>query len=286
MRILRSVQEMQAEALQRRSEGRRIALVPTMGYLHEGHLSLLRAARPRADILVVSLFVNPTQFGPHEDLDRYPRDFERDRAACEAEGADILFAPEAGDVYAADATVSVSESRLSRVLCGASRPGHFEGVLTIVAKLFNLVLPHVAVFGEKDAQQFRLIRQMVRDLNFPVELVSAPIAREPDGLAMSSRNRNLSPEERAQATCLVRALRRAGALFRQGERKSDALRAALREEIGKAHLATVDYAEIVDVDSLEAVHGTVERPALAALAVRFSGARLIDNLVLDPRAGG
>lgn len=284
MRIIRSVSEMQAEALRLRREGKRPALVPTMGYLHEGHLSLVRRARTLGDVLVVSLFVNPTQFGPGEDLDRYPHDFARDRALCEEAGVDILFCPEADDVYAPDATVHVAEDKLSQVLCGASRPTHFGGVLTVVAKLFNIVLPHVAVFGQKDAQQLCLIRRMVRELNVPVEIVAGPIVREPDGLAMSSRNQYLSDEERVEATCLNRALRQVETLFLEGTREADALRHVLREVIAGAPAGRLDYAEIVDLDTLDPVEGRIHRPALAAVAVRFGQARLIDNVVLDSGA--
>lgn len=284
MRIVRSVHEMQTAAQEAGRAGRRIALVPTMGYLHEGHLSLARLGRERADVLVLSLFVNPTQFAPGEDLDQYPRDFERDRRLCEAEGVDILFCPEADDVYAPDATVHVTEDHLSRVLCGTTRPTHFGGVLTVVAKLFNMVRPDVAVFGQKDAQQLRLIRQMVRDLNFPVDLVAGPIVREPDGLAMSSRNRYLSEAERADAPCLNRAIRRAEDLFAGGTLAGATLRQAVRDTLAEAATGEVDYAEIMDLETLAPVEGRITRPTLLAVAVRFGGARLIDNCVLDPGA--
>lgn len=281
MQIFTSPQAMQDAALTLRAAGRRIGVVPTMGFLHEGHASLIRLARARADVVIVTLFVNPTQFGPNEDLSRYPRDFERDRAVCETEGADILFAPEAGSVYAADASVWVDEDRLSRGLCGASRPGHFRGVCTVVAKLFNLTQPHVAVFGEKDAQQLRILRRMVRDLDIPVEIVAGPTVREPDGLAMSSRNAYLSPEERLQATCLRRALDAASSRLAAGERGAAALRAAMADVIAGAPLARADYIEIVDDATLEPVTA-IGRPALAALAVFVGRTRLIDNAVLRP----
>jgi pantoate--beta-alanine ligase len=281
MQILTTPQAMQDAALTLRAAGRRIGVVPTMGFLHEGHASLIRLARARADVVIVTLFVNPAQFGPNEDLSRYPRDFERDRAVCEAEGADILFAPEAGSVYAADASVWVDEDRLSRGLCGASRPGHFRGVCTVVAKLFNLTQPHVAVFGEKDAQQLRILRRMVRDLDIPVEIVAGPTVREPDGLAMSSRNAYLSPEERLQATCLRRARDAASSRLAAGERGAAALRAAMADVIAGAPLARADYIEIVDDETLEPVTA-IERPALAALAVFVGRTRLIDNAVLRP----
>ncbi len=281
MQILTTPGAMQDAALALRAAGRRIGVVPTMGYLHEGHASLIRLARERADVVIVTLFVNPTQFGPNEDLSRYPRDFDRDRAMCEAEGADILFVPEPGTVYATDHSVWIDEDRLSRGLCGASRPGHFRGVCTVVAKLFNLTQPHVAVFGEKDAQQLRIIRRMVRDLDIPVDIVAGATVREPDGLAMSSRNAYLSPEERAQAVCLRHALDEAARRLAAGERDAARLREAMAQVVARAPRARVDYIEIVDDETLEPV-ATVDRPALAALAVFVGRTRLIDNAVLRP----
>jgi pantoate--beta-alanine ligase len=281
MDILDEPAAMQRMALAWRAAGRRVALVPTMGCLHEGHLSLVRLARERADITVLSLFVNPTQFGPNEDLAQYPRDFARDERLCREAGVDALFAPADGGLYAPGHSVYVVEESLARGLCGAARPTHFRGVCTVVAKLFHLVLPHVAVFGEKDAQQLRVIRRMVRDLDFPVEIVAGPIVREPDGLAMSSRNRYLSPDERRQAACLRRALDRAGALVRGGERDAARIRGAMRETIAAAPAARIDYVEIVDDETLEPV-ARIERPALAALAVFIGATRLIDNARLTP----
>ena len=230
-------------------------------------------------MVVVSLFVNPTQFGPNEDYGRYPRDFAGDEARCRAAGVDVLFAPEAAQMYAPDASIRLVEERLSGGLCGASRPGHFGGVVTVVSKLFNLVLPDVAVFGAKDAQQLRIIRRLVRDLNFPVEIIEAPTVREPDGLAMSSRNVLLSPEERPQALCLRRALDLAERLYAGGERDADAIIREMKKLIGREPAARVDYVQVVDNESLEPVIW-IERPALVALAVRFSRTRLIDNAVL------
>lgn len=270
---------MQQAVLALRRGGRRVGVVPTMGYLHEGHLSLVKIAKHHADFVVLTLFVNPTQFGPNEDLSRYPRDFERDRQLCEAAGVDLLFAPEAGSMYASDASVSVVEARLSRGLCGSVRPGHFNGVVTVVSKLFNITLPDVAVFGEKDAQQLRIIRRLVRDLNFPVEIISGPTIREPDGLAMSSRNVNLSPDERQQALCLRNALKRAEVLHRSGEFDAAKIRAAMAEAVALEPLATLDYIEIVDDETMEPVVRT-DKPTLVALAVKFSKTRLIDNTVL------
>ena len=279
MDIIRDPVEMQQRAGAWRREGLRIGFVPTMGYLHAGHLSLVARARAEADVVVVSLFVNPTQFGPNEDFGRYPRDFARDEAACRDTGADVLFAPEAAQMYAPDASIRVVEDRLSAGLCGASRPTHFSGVATVVSKLFNLVLPDVAVFGAKDAQQVRVIRRLVRDLNFPVRIVEAPTVREPDGLAMSSRNVFLSPEERGQALCLRRALDLAERLYAQGERDADRIVREMKKLIAHAPAARVDYVQVSDNETLEPVIW-IERPVLVALAVHFSRARLIDNTVL------
>lgn len=277
MEVVRDPQVMQAMALRQRRGGLRIGVVPTMGFLHEGHLSLVRIARRESDWVVLTLFVNPTQFGPNEDLDRYPRNFERDCALCEAEGVDVVFAPDTGSVYSPDHTVYVVEDRLTRGLCGASRPGHFRGVLTVVAKLFNLTLPDVAVFGEKDAQQLRVIRRMVRDLNFPVRIVGGPILREEDGLAMSSRNKNLDPASRAAAPKLHVALGAAAAAFEQGERDPGALERVVRQILDDLGPGAIDYLEVVDDESLEPLRGPIVRPALIALAVQFPGVRLIDN---------
>lgn len=282
MKIIRSPREMQETALTLRREGTRIGFVPTMGYLHEGHLSLMRIARKHADVAVVSIFVNPTQFGPDEDLSKYPRDFERDEGLCRRENVDLVFYPAADDMYPKDHSTWVVEERLSRGLCGASRPGHFRGVCTVVAKLFNIVLPDVAVFGEKDAQQLRLIERMVRDLDFPVRILRGPTVREPDGLAMSSRNAYLSPEERTQALCLRRALDQAQALHGAGERSTDRVVAAMREVIAAAPLAKIDYIDVVDDVTLRPVT-TLDRPCLIALAVHVGKTRLIDNTVVGAK---
>lgn len=281
-RIVESALEMQQTALALRAAGKRIGFVPTMGNLHDGHLSLVRIAKQHSDVVVVSIFVNPTQFGPNEDFAAYPRTFEADRARCEAEGVDLVFYPSVPDMYPAGASVSLTENSLSRTLCGAARPGHFDGVCTVVAKLFNLVLPHVAVFGEKDAQQLRVIRRMVRDLRFPVEIVSGPTAREADGLARSSRNQYLTAEQRPQAVCLRRALDEAERRFAAGERDPAALVAAMRAVVAQAPAAKIDYIEIVDDETLQPLAGPIARPALAALAVWVGTPRLIDNAVLRP----
>ncbi len=278
MQIIKTPDEMQQAAQSLRREGKTVGFVPTMGFLHEGHLSLMKIARRRCDVLVASIFVNPTQFGPNEDLDAYPRDFERDEKLCREEGVDFLFYPTPENMYFDDHSVWVDEESLSGVLCGMTRPVHFRGVCTVVAKLLNIVLPDFMVLGEKDAQQLRILRRMVRDLNFPVEILSGPIVREADGLARSSRNKYLLPEERADAVCLFQSLERARALFAAGELDPDVLQSAVREVIDKTS-GTIDYIEIVDDETLCRAR-TLKKPVLIAIAVRFSAARLIDNAVL------
>ncbi len=252
-----------------------------MGFLHEGHLSLIRAARPAADILVVTIFVNPTQFGPSEDLSSYPRDLERDLALCEKEGVDIVFAPATEDIYPEGYSTYIEESDLSRDLCGATRPGHFRGVTTVVAKLFNIVQPDVAFFGRKDYQQSRVIMKMVKDLNIPVRIEVCPIVREEDGLAMSSRNKNLNPVERQEALCLCRALLRAEELVRRGEKAAAVIKESIVEKIEKEPSARIDYIDIRDGETLELVD-RIEEGTLIALAVVIGKTRLIDNLVIPP----
>jgi pantoate--beta-alanine ligase len=279
MIVITSPAEMQEWSRRQRLSGKVIALVPTMGYLHEGHLSLVRIGRARADLVVVSLFVNPTQFRPQEDFSRYPRDFDRDRSLCEHERVAVLFVPEHESMYPEGYSVYANEESLSAGLCGASRPGHFRGVITVVAKLFNLVLPDLAVFGEKDAQQLRIIRRLVRDLNFPVTIVPGSTVREPDGLAMSSRNVLLKPEERRQAVALNRALKKAAEAFSAGERDAGRIKEMVAAELAAAPLGQVDYIELVDEETLSPITH-INRRALLALAVHFSAARLIDNVVL------
>jgi len=281
MEVIQDPSGMQTMALAWRREGKRIGLVPTMGFLHEGHLSLLRIAKEHCDILVLSLFVNPTQFGPSEDLERYPKNSERDLALCEKEGVSVIFMPSASSIYAGDASVFVQEEVLSQGLCGLSRPIHFRGVLTVVAKLFNLILPDLAVFGEKDAQQLRLIKRMVRDLNFPVTIIPGPIVREKDGVAMSSRNSNLSEEEREQATVLRTSLLAISVAVSQGEKEVSKLRALSTGLVKQHPLAELDYVEFVDDETLQPVDLLTDRPILVAMAVQFSGARLIDNCVIN-----
>ncbi len=279
MRIVVSPLEMQNIAAGKRIAGQRIGFVPTMGCLHEGHMSLVDLARKEADAVVVSIFVNPSQFGPGEDFERYPRNLERDSELCRARGVDIIFHPSADDMYLPGHSVFVDEDRLSRGFCGALRPGHFRGVLTVVAKLFNIVRPDTAVFGQKDAQQARLIQQMVADLNFPVRILLGPIVRESDGLAMSSRNAYLSATERRDALCLRRALQAARRLYRTGERGADSIVAAMKAVIEPVSSARVDYAAIVDQGTFQPIQ-QLQSPALAALAVRIGKTRLIDNLTL------
>jgi len=290
MRVVRSVRELQQLAGAERAGGRRVALVPTMGALHAGHLALVAEARRRADTVVVSIFVNPTQFGPGEDFAAYPRPFEDDLARCREAGVDVVFAPPVEELYPAGAETHVEVERLARPLCGASRPGHFRGVATVVTKLLNAARPDVAVFGEKDYQQLALIRRLARDLLLGVEIVGVPTLREADGLALSSRNAFLGPETRPQAVVLRRALLAAEAAVAAGERDTAALLALVRRELDKAPLAELDYAELRDPDTLEPAPPRLAGPALLALAVRFPapsgprGVRLIDNTVLRPAA--
>ena len=279
MTILRSKDEMRDQTRAWHADGLRVAFVPTMGALHEGHVSLVHLAAKHADRIVVSIFVNPTQFGPHEDFARYPRDEAGDLDRCRAAGVHAVFLPSVREMYPPDATVFVDEAKLSLGLCGAARPGHFRGVLTVVAKLLLIVGPDVAVFGRKDAQQLALIERMVRDLDLPVRILPAPILREPDGLAMSSRNRYLSPDERAHALCLRRALDHAEAAFRGGATDAKTLLGELRTQIEATPGTRIDYVEAVDAATLEPV--AVLRPnTLVALAVRVGATRLIDNTVL------
>ena len=278
--IVRSVRALRPRVEAVRATGTRVALVPTMGALHEGHLSLVRLAREHAAWVIVSVFVNPTQFGPGEDFERYPRELDADVAALAGAGADCVFAPEVGEMYPAGDATRVRVEGLTRGLCGRARPGHFEGVTTVVARLLNAARPHVAVFGQKDFQQLVAIRRMVRDLLFDVEVIGAPTVREPDGLAMSSRNAYLGVEARKQAPALYAALLDALKRVRAGNTCAADLVATARRRVSKEPLAEIDYIELRDAETLEPVE-RVERPAVLALAVRFEGARLIDNLVLE-----
>jgi pantoate--beta-alanine ligase len=258
-----------------------LGVVPTMGYLHEGHLSLVRASKRDNVCTAVTIFVNPTQFAPNEDLSRYPRDEARDLALIEAEGVDAVFAPPVEEIYPDGFSTYVSVEGLTARLEGASRPTHFQGVTTVVMKLLAITQPERAYFGQKDAQQLAVIRRMMRDLDVPVEIVGLPIVREPDGLAMSSRNVHLAPEQRAAALVLSRSLRLAEELLRAGERDADAVRARMRALIEAEPLAAIDYVSVADAETLEEL-ARIDRPALASLAVRFGATRLIDNVTLTP----
>jgi pantoate--beta-alanine ligase len=255
-------------------------LVPTMGFLHEGHLSLVRRARQDCGHVGVSIFVNPTQFGPNEDLARYPRDMERDLRLLEDEGVDLVWSPSPEIVYPSGFQTWVTVEEVSKPLEGAQRPGHFRGVATVVAKLFNAFTPDRAYFGQKDAQQVAVIRQMARDLNFPLEVVVCPTVREPDGLALSSRNAYLGPDERRAAPVLYRALCAAQAAFERGERDAQALRRVMQDALAAEPLARPDYVSVADPDALEELE-QVQEGALLSMAVRIGGTRLIDNLVLE-----
>jgi len=292
MRVIATIAELQALADRERAAGAKIALVPTMGALHAGHLSLVAAARKRADRVWVSIFVNPTQFDSAEDLSRYPRTREQDLQCCRDAGVDVVFAPECDEMVGSASQTWIEAGEPAQSLCGRSRPGHFRAVATIVAKLLLAAKPHLAVFGEKDYQQLVVIRSVVRDLGFDVEIVGAPTVREADGLALSSRNVHLHPEARRQAVALVHALDAAEGALASGELDSARLLQRATAEIEKAPLARVDYVELRDAISLGPVAGKLVDPALLALAVYFDSpardagkaVRLIDNRVLDPRS--
>ena len=279
MRIVRTVSDMRAAVRAARAEGASIGLVPTMGAFHEGHLSLMRRAREASDVVVVSLFVNPTQFGANEDLGSYPRDEARDAALAEEAGADILFAPPVSEMYPDGFATTIHVSGITDVLCGAHRgPHHFDGVATVVAKLLSIVTPDVAFFGQKDAQQVLVVRRLVRDLDLPVRIEACPIVREPDGLAMSSRNVYLDAPARAQATALNRALTAAEDLAARGERDGAVLLAAARSVLADAGIEP-EYLELRDAEHLRPLV-RVDRDALLAVAARVGAARLIDNRIL------
>lgn len=278
MRVVKKVDEMKKISKELIFGKKSIGFVPTMGYLHEGHLSLVRAAKKDNDVVVVSIFVNPTQFGPNEDYNNYPRDLERDLSLLEDLGVDYVFAPTVDEIYPQSYSTYVEEVQLSKYLCGASRPGHFRGVCTVVTKLFNIVKPTRAYFGQKDAQQFRVLRRMVRDLNMDVEMVEMPIVRENDGLALSSRNTYLSSEERKEATRLYRSLMKAKELIESGIKDVKTIKNEILKILDHP-LLKVDYVEIVDEETLEPVD-IIDRKVIIALAVFVGKARLIDNIIL------
>ena len=279
MESFRNPAELHAWCAAEKRLGRAIGLVPTMGCLHEGHLSLIRLAKERCDRVVVSVFVNPTQFAPNEDYDAYPRREQADLDLCERTGADAVFLPAPAAMYAQDASCRVEETLLAKTLEGAQRPTHFAGVCTVVAKLFNIVQPDLAVFGQKDFQQVAVIRRMVRDLDFPVEILRAPIVRDADGLALSSRNAYLPPQNRASARCLSRALRQAQDAVAQGQRDAAAIEAAARETLQAAGWAP-DYAAVVDAETLMPLQTLLPGASALLLAARKDGLRLIDNTLL------
>ena len=279
MNVLETIEQMRSACQTAKQGGKRVGFVPTMGALHEGHLSLVRAAKGRCDVVAASIFVNPTQFGPNEDFSKYPRSFERDRGLLENEGVELLFVPSVEEMYPEGAVTFVTVEGLSERLCGKSRPGHFRGVTTVVSKLFHITQPSVTFFGQKDAAQVAIIRRMVLDLNLGVEIVVCPIVREADGLAMSSRNAYLSPQQRRSALVLSRSLFQVKKLFEQGERCTAKLGASGRQVFVEEPSVRLDYFEIVNPETLEAVE-QVNDPALVAVAAFVGGTRLIDNIML------
>jgi len=280
MNIIRTVQEMQEFSDSMRRQGRRLALVPTMGFLHEGHLSLIRIGKEHGDVVIVSIFVNPTQFGPGEDFEQYPRSFQRDEELVASAGGDCIFTPAAREMYPPGYQTTVSVAHITKNLCGITRPHHFQGVATVVAKLFNCTRPHCAVFGEKDFQQLMVIKRMVQDCNFGIEIIPGPIVREPDGLAMSSRNTYLTPEQRRSALSLSRSLFTAQEMFAGGQRDAGRLIQQAREMITAEQQTRIDYIKVCAVDTLEDVT-TITGDAVMALAVYVGKTRLIDNVVLS-----
>ena len=279
MNIVSTVKEVREQVKEWRAQGLSVGLVPTMGYLHEGHKSLIDKAVEQNDRVVVSVFVNPIQFGPTEDLATYPRDLDRDAALCESAGADLIFHPENEEMYFEDFCTYVDMEHLTKGLCGKTRPTHFRGVCTVVSKLFHIVQPDRAYFGQKDAQQLAVVRRMVRDLNFDLEIVGCPIVREEDGLAKSSRNTYLSEEERKAAVVLSRSLAKGKELIESGERDAETIKKAIREVIDAEPLAKIDYVEVVNFDTIEAMD-TLDGTVLTAIAVYIGKTRLIDNFLM------
>lgn len=281
--IIETIKELRSLVSSYKREGKTIGFVPTMGFLHEGHLSLIRRAKADNDIVVVSDFVNPTQFAPNEDFDSYPRDIERDEQLAKSAGADIIFYPSVSEMYPEGSSTFVEvEGDITKVLCGASRPSHFRGVTTVVAMLFNIVKAHKAYFGQKDAQQAAVLIQMVRDMHMDIELIVCPIVREEDGLAMSSRNTYLSDEERKQALILSQALKVAQAAFDGGEDSIASLKEIITNKINEMPLANIDYVSIYEYPSLKVINN-IEEKAIAAVAVKFGKTRLIDNIILEKK---
>jgi len=278
MEIIGTIAEVRTAMRERRQAGLRIGLVPTMGFLHDGHVALMKESNASCDVTVVSIFVNPTQFGQNEDLSTYPRDLGRDERVCIEAGVDVLFVPTAAEIYPEEFQTFVEPGPLAEPLCGAIRPGHFRGVATVVAKLLNIVQPDAAFFGQKDYQQVAVVRRMVRDLDMPVEIVTVPTVREPDGLTMSSRNAYLSPSERECATCISRGLFAARTAFRGGERDASKLLAIAGAEMGDVD--SLQYLELQDAETLEPVIGSVSRPAVLLAAAFIGSTRLIDNVIL------
>ncbi|MCL5773122.1 MAG: pantoate--beta-alanine ligase [Firmicutes bacterium] len=280
METIESILEMKAWSSTTKAQGKKIAFVPTMGYLHKGHLELIKKAKERCPRVVSSIFVNPKQFGPSEDYANYPRNLERDRELAEWAGTDVLFVPKAEEMYPEDYSTYVEVEELSDVLCGASREGHFKGVATVVMKLFNIVQPYEAFFGEKDAQQLIIIRKMIKDLNMDIKIISVPTIRETDGVALSSRNKYLNEEERKQAVCLYQSILRAKEMIDSGERSAEKIKAGMEKVIKEKPLAGIDYIEIVDASKLKKLDSISGR-VLVALSVKIGKARLIDNIMVE-----
>jgi pantoate--beta-alanine ligase len=285
MRIVKTVPKVRAAVKQWRRDGLSIGLVTTMGFLHEGHRSLIVHAAKECDRVVVTDFVNPTQFGPNEDLDTYPRDFHHDSVVCEEAGADLVFHPDAEELYFPDACTTVNMTGLTEELCGKTRPTHFRGVCTVVSKFFNIVQPDRAYFGQKDAQQLSVIMRMVRDLNFDIEVVGCPIVREPDGLAMSSRNAYLSDEERKAALVVSKAVFTGEKMVRKGERSAMPIIDVMERIIGSEPLARIDYVKLVDFETITPIKRITDRTVLGAVAVYIGNTRLIDNFIFTPSQG-
>ena len=280
MITIEKIEQMQAHIMAEREKGKTIGFVPTMGYLHEGHVALLKRAREENDTVVLSIFVNPLQFGPNEDFERYPRDFERDYAIAKQAGVDIIFYPSVHEMYPHEPSVTVRVHERIDVLCGKSRPGHFDGVATVVTKLFHIVMPHRAYFGMKDAQQVAVIDGLIRDFHFPIELIAVPTVREEDGLAKSSRNVYLSDRERQEASALYAALQKGKATIEAGERDVETVRKAMIDYIEQHTSGVIDYVEIYSYPELQPLQ-TLRGKIILALAVRFTNARLIDNIVMN-----